>query len=308
MSILPENWDQKVIDLGGSILQSWIWGEFMKSLRYDVQHLSGKDYVNLMIAMPLPLGKKNLYSPRGPLGDVSASLNEIEKISQTDKDIIFARVEPKTALDLPHAAKDVQPKHNWVLHLDKTNDELLAGMKPKHRYNLNLSTRKGVVVREGSKADLLGVFKLLLETSGRNRFHIHPQNYYFLMFEVLSPKFLKVLVAEHDGKLLAASFLSLFGGTATYLHGASSAKNKEMMAPFALHWEGIKLAKNLGLKKYDFGGVHPDPNHPWAGITRFKKGFGGFQVDYPGTYDLVFSPLWYNVYKNVRNFRKIFRI
>ncbi|MBX4187311.1 MAG: peptidoglycan bridge formation glycyltransferase FemA/FemB family protein, partial [Candidatus Doudnabacteria bacterium] len=209
----------------------------------------------------------------------------------------------------PKAVKDMQPANNWYLNLEKSEEELLIGMKPKTRYNINLAQRKGVTVREGKAEDLLIMFKLFLETAGRNQIRLHPQNYYFQMWEQLSPGYLKVLIAEYQGRPLAAMILTLFGDMATYLHGGSSQIMKEAMTPYLLHWEAIKLAKTSGMKNYDFGGIapHNTESHAWAGISRFKKGFGGYEVTYPGSFDLIYSPLWYNVYKNARGLQSILR-
>jgi lipid II:glycine glycyltransferase (peptidoglycan interpeptide bridge formation enzyme) len=222
---------------------------------------------------------------------------------------VFARIEPAKAVDLPKAAKDTQPTHNWVLDINKSDDQLLAGMKSKHRYNLNLGIKKGVTVREGNRQDILTVYKLLLETANRNAFRLHPQNYYWEMFDNLGPKHIKIFLAEYDGKPLAGLFMTMFAAQAIYLHGGTSQIHKEVMAPYVLHWEAMRVARYLGMKSYDFGGVAPagELNHPWAGISRFKRGFGGAETVSPGAFDLVFSPLWYNVYKNVRTLRQIMR-
>ncbi|MBI2607356.1 MAG: peptidoglycan bridge formation glycyltransferase FemA/FemB family protein [Candidatus Doudnabacteria bacterium] len=306
-NLTEQAWDQKVVDLGGSILQSWVWGEFQAALGFKIHRFSGPDFVNLAIETPLIIGKKYLYSPRGPLGDVEAGLVDPQKLSETDSDIVFARVEPNVPLSLPRAVKDVQPAVNWMLDVEKREEDLLINMKPKHRYNINLAQRRGVVVREGNKEDLLIFWKLLLETAGRNKFKLHPQNYYWQLWEKLGPEHAKLLIAEYQGKPLSGVLLTIFSDTVTYLHGGSSAANKDVMAPYLLHWEGIKLAKRLGMKNYDFGGVSSDPRHHWAGITRFKKGFGGFEVAYPGAFDLVFAPMWYQAYKQARLLRKIIR-
>lgn len=307
-SLSEQSWDEKTIELGGSILQSWAWGSFAASQNQKIYRFSGDDFICLAIEIALPFGKKYLYSPRGPLGNAEAALSDLKKF-QTDHSIIFSRVEPPRALDLPRAIKDVQPVNNWLLDLTKTEEELLIGMKPKTRYNINLASRKGVVVREGTQTDLLNVWKLLLETASRNGFALHPQNYYWLMWDYLHSAHLKILIAEYQGQVLAAMLLTLFGETATYLHGGSSLKLKDTMAPYLLHWEAIKIVKRLGYKYYDFGGVAPagQERHAWVGITRFKKGFGGFEVVYPGSFDLIFSPIWYNAYKNARKLTQVLR-
>jgi peptidoglycan pentaglycine glycine transferase (the first glycine) len=308
-SLTRDEWNKKTIELGGSILQSFEWGMFQESLGYKIFRFSGDDFANLAVQLPLPLNKKYLYSTRGPLGNSQAALDDLAQLGK-DPVLVFARIEPQVPLkDLPKAVKDIQPTNNWMLNLEKTEEELLIGMKPKTRYNINLADRKGVKVREGTKDDLLVVWQLLLETAARNGFRLHPQNYYWQMHETLAQHNLKILVAEYNHKPVAGMLLTIFGDTATYLHGGSSNEYKQVMAPYLLHWQAIKLCKNLHLKTYDFGGIAPSGanDHAWAGISRFKKSFGGFEVIYPGAYDLVLSPVWYNVYKNARALRRIIK-
>lgn len=300
-----ESWDQKVIELGGSILQSWAWGEFQQSLNQKIYRFSGNDFVNLAIQTSLPFGKKYLYCPRGPLGNINEALSDL-KAMESDRNLIFSRIEPMQAVDLPRAVKDTQPVDNWALDLEKTEEELLIGMKPKTRYNINLAQRKGVMVKEGDQKDLLSVWQLLLETSQKGGFMLHPQNYYLQMHDYLSPRYLKILIAEYNGLALACMILTLFGSSAVYLHGGTSSKMKEAMAAYLLHWEAIRLAKKSGMKFYDFGGISV-ANPSWFGITRFKKSFGGFEVKYPGSFDLIYSPIWYNAYKHGRKLGRIFR-
>ncbi|MEO8065502.1 MAG: peptidoglycan bridge formation glycyltransferase FemA/FemB family protein [Candidatus Doudnabacteria bacterium] len=317
-NLTQELWDKKTIELGGSILQSFAWGEFQQSLGQKIHRFSGDDFVNLGIETDLPLGKKFVYCPRGPLGNIDAALDDLKKLD-SDHSIIFSRVEPGQIVRLPRAVKDIQPVNNWMLSLsaeggsasggEKTEEELLISMKPKTRYNINLAQRKGVTVRQAGWQDLIQVWQLFMETAGRNKIKLHPQDYYFKMWEHLEPQYLKILIAEYKGQALSAMILTLFGSTATYLHGGTSVKMKEAMSPYVLHWEAIKLAKNSGMKFYDFGGIAPDgeKDHSWAGITRFKKGFGGFEVNYPGSFDLIFSPIWYNVYKQGRKLLRGYR-
>ncbi|HEX5429939.1 MAG TPA: peptidoglycan bridge formation glycyltransferase FemA/FemB family protein [Patescibacteria group bacterium] len=302
-------WDKKTIELNGSILQSWQWGEFQKSLGFSLFRFAGSDYINQAVEIPLMAGKSYVYCPRGPLGNVESARKDLAEQSRLNHSIVFARIEPELEQSLPRAVKDTQPNHSWLLDLEVSEDQILAGMKPKTRYNIGLATRKGVTVRQGGASDLLTVYKLLLETSGRNKFRLHPQNYYWQMFETLGPN-IKILIAEYQGEPLACMLLTLFGSTATYLHGGSSSRLKDAMAPFALHWEAIKLSQSLGYKYYDFGGIAPEgaaTDHAWNGITRFKKSFGGFELASPGAFDIIYSPLWYNVYKNARALRNLIR-
>jgi lipid II:glycine glycyltransferase (peptidoglycan interpeptide bridge formation enzyme) len=93
-----------------------------------------------------------------------------------------------------------------------------------------------------------------------------------------------------------------FAGVRTYLHGASSNKHRNLMAPYAIHWHQIQDAKQQGLEGYDFWGVS-DTNKQWKGITRFKRGFKGFEIEYAGTFDYVLNSTEYFLYQFARRLR-----
>jgi len=90
------------------------------------------------------------------------------------------------------------------------------------------------------------------------------------------------------------------------MFGASSDEYKNLMAPYLLHWEIIQEARELGFEKYDFFGVAPDddPKHAWAGVTRFKKQFGGEVESIMGSYDLVAKPIQYKLFKLAEKIRR----
>ncbi|MFH1671454.1 MAG: peptidoglycan bridge formation glycyltransferase FemA/FemB family protein, partial [Candidatus Portnoybacteria bacterium] len=141
--------------------------------------------------------------------------------------------------------------------------------------------------------DFLGLLK---ETAKRDGFHLHPEDYYRKMLEIMGEK-IKLFSAGYQGKIIAGSLVCFFDDTAAYLHGASDYNTRNLMAPYLLQWQAILKAKELGLKYYDFYGID---EKKWPGVTRFKKGFGGKKVIYPGAYDVIYSPLWYWGYNLVR--------
>lgn len=116
----------------------------------------------------------------------------------------------------------------------------------------------------------------------------------------------EIYFAEYKNKVLAAGLYYFYGDTCYYVHGASSSQNRPVMAPYLLHWQIIKTAKARGKKYYNWGGFtfSQNPRHSWFGISRFKKGFGGQPLTYLGTWDFIFSPSWYRVYKLVRTINR----
>jgi lipid II:glycine glycyltransferase (peptidoglycan interpeptide bridge formation enzyme) len=125
------------------------------------------------------------------------------------------------------------------------------------------------------------------------------------MFKVLGGETkglrVRLYLARHKGDILAGALVAFFGGYATYLHGASSNYKRNLMAPYALHWMIMQQAKQAGFVYYDLYGIN---KKLWPGVTRFKIGFGGEEVVYPGAYDIVFKPVNYKIYKTLRFARR----
>src|SRR5688572_376543 len=306
-----EGWNEDVLRMGGGFLQSWQWGEFQRSLGRDVVRVRENGGMAQMIRMRLPLGKTYWYAPRGPLGKLPSL-----KMDPDVAKAMFIRVEPPTE---PEAVKtrDVQPAQTLIVDLTQDPEAILAAMHEKWRYNIRLAERKGVKIYVAGERDpgALEVFwGLLEETTERDRFRAHDKEYYRSMLEALAGApgvdgktrpVARLVFAEHDGRVLAANLMVYFGGTATYLHGASSRARRELMAPHLLHWTAMLDAKGWGYTEYDFWGVAPEgvEKHPWAGITRFKRGFGGRYVAYPGTYDVPIDKLWYGLYAAAQKIR-----
>ncbi|MFA4880170.1 MAG: peptidoglycan bridge formation glycyltransferase FemA/FemB family protein [Candidatus Doudnabacteria bacterium] len=323
-----------------NFLQSWEWGELQKSLGRDIWRVGIEEagklvFSALIIKNRLSLGRSYLYCPRGPVfSNFQFSIfnfqtkiwpilfSKIQEIARKEGVIFFRFDYPK--LHLPkflkgkvvQSPKDIQPRSTLILDITRSEEENLAQMKPKTRYNIRLAQRKGVRVRQGAEQADLNIFlSLIKETSRRDRFKIHPEFYYQKMVDFLGKEgVLKIFLAKLQGKVLAANLVLFWGERATYLHGASGNANRNVMAPHLLQWEQIREAKQSGCREYDFWGIMPESGirreeggietnnelSSWVGITRFKKGFGGREVNYAGTYDFVLNHFWYKIYRLFR--------
>ncbi len=304
----------------GQFLQSWQWGKFQEKVAGKIFRLAVFDgdeilAIATLIKKTLPMGKSYFFCPRGPIikhtdNDVETIkflFVEINKIAKSEG-AIFMRFEPLQelpSLDSSLFIKrtiDVEPKKSLILDLTQTEDELLKQMHPKTRYNIRLATKKGVKIIKGDVKDFDDLWQLLCETNNRDNFRLHGKKYYQEMLQ-LDDNFLKLVFAEYRGKKIAANIITNFGDTATYVHGASANESRNLMAPHLLQWHNITTAKELGFKKYDFFGID---EKKWPGVTRFKKGFSGQEIEYPGTFDLVIDTNWHNIYKMIRKVRRTF--
>ncbi|MFW6368203.1 MAG: lipid II:glycine glycyltransferase FemX [Spirochaetota bacterium] len=201
-------------------------------------------------------------------------------------------------------AVDVQPPTTLLVGLEGGADAVLAGMKSKWRYNIRLAAKRGVTVRgvtaESFESDFSRWYALYEETAKRDRIAIHSSAYYrdFLEQAGLRSKngeepVVELLLAEHEGELLAGIVTARMGGRATYVFGASSGHKRNLMPAYALQWQAMQRALDSGCRYYDMFGLPPaaDSSHPMHGLYRFKTGFGGEFVQYPGTVDRARRPL-----------------
>lgn len=299
-------------------LQSWQWGEFQSKVAGETLRLGIKKDGEIIAAASftkkkLPIGKSYYYCPRGPVINNSdfrfrileLLFNEIKKIAEDEK-AIFLRFDPVFRikdLNLPlQKTIDVQPSKTILMDLKEGEEELLKKMHQKTRYNIRLAEKKRVKIFEGDIKYFDSFWRLLNETTERDDFRPHGQDYYIEMLNS-DPNFIKLFVAEYEGKIIASNIVSFFGDTATYMHGASSNEFRNVMAPYLIQWHVIKEAKKRGCRYYDFYGID---EKKWPGVTRFKSGFGGDNRHFPGTFDYVLDRGWYNIYGMVRKVRRTF--
>ncbi|MFW6011181.1 MAG: lipid II:glycine glycyltransferase FemX, partial [Desulfosalsimonas sp.] len=206
--------------------------------------------------------------------------------------------------NLRKAPTDLLPPDTVLVDVEADRDRILAQMRPKTRYNIRLSARKGVRVREAGIEELPVWYELYRETTKRHGMSLNSMEYFKSLFKVKnrdvdSPARAHLLLAEADGKALAGIITAVSGLRATYLYGASSSENKNLMASYAVQWEAISRAHKAGCREYDLFGIspNPDPSHPMYGLYRFKIGFGGKTLHRHGCWDYPIDEDAYEIYR-----------
>ena len=210
------------------------------------------------------------------------------------------------------APMNIQPPDTVIIDLKPSEDEILSAMHKKTRYNIKLAGKKGVELSWGSSDELEGWYKLYETTSERDKIAIHSLDYYKKVFRLAAESAkapdVKILLARHEGDLLAGIIVVFDREKATYLYGASSNEKRNLMPAYALQWEAMKAAKNSGCTSYDMFGIPPfnDPQHPMYGLYRFKTGFGGDVHHNLGAWDYQYSNLVYPIYRVLEFLRKFY--
>ena len=315
-------------------LQSWSWGalkaEWGWSMHpYLLQAGSGMPLAALLVLKrTLPrLPFAILYVPKGPAFAYKDAairarvLTFLEQLARRER-AIFVKIDPEVAaatgaevieeaalgqlwLNLlrergwRYSDDQIQFKHTVELDLDRPEDEILAAMKSKTRYNIRLAGRKDVTVREATPAEFPAIATIYAETARRDGFAIRPEAYYLDAWQRFhAAGQLIPLIAEYQAELLAAVMLVRGGGRTIYMYGASTDKERQRMPNYLLQWEAIRRAQAAGDQVYDFWGApetFTEEDSLW-GVWRFKAGFNGRVVRFIGAWDYVARPLWYWLY------------
>ncbi len=197
------------------------------------------------------------------------------------------------------SSEQVQFRNTVLVDLRPTEDELLASMKQKTRYNVRLAARKGVKVRSGTSDDLDMLYMMYAETSVRDGFVIRDQRYYLDLWRTfLAAGIAEPIIAEVEGSPVAAVIIFRFAGQAWYLYGMSRQEHREKMPNHLLQWEAMRRARAYGCTSYDMWGA-PDifeESDPLWGVYRFKDGFGGSVIRHLGAWDMPVKPQLYRIY------------
>lgn len=297
-----------------SLLQTKEWAALRETQGWQAHWI---DEI-LILEKKLPFGKSFLYAPEVDFNAINKLQDFLDNINKNTKNrhTIFIRLEIldkfTTEIDQKMLAagfiksfEELQPEWRQIIEISKTEEEILAQMKEKGRYNIRVAIRNNIVIEKSQNLDLF--YKIFQETSKRDGFEIRPKQYFInLLAKLEPPGFAELLVARYNGEVIAAEIATYFQETASYLYGASSSENRNLMTPYLLHFEAIKRAKERGCRYYDLLAVASEniESHKYAGITSFKEQFGGEKVHLAGSYDYIYKPIWYKLFKIAETFRR----
>lgn len=310
-------------DTAHSFLQTWEWGELQKKQGYKIIRLGLSDQNRLLaIALVLKIKSKRgnfLFIPHGPVIDPKENNSHLKIILENlveylkhlahEENFSFIRVAPivedtennrklfssfgfKTAPIYMHAER------TWVLDLNKSEEILLSEMRKTTRYLIKRSDREGVVIEQRSDAKSFEEFmRIYKETADREHFVPFSLSYIQHEYEEFNITKNALFLFGKVNQEYFASALILFTKYAAFYHQGASIHTRIPVA-YRLQWEAIKEAKKRGCTLYNFWGIQQNGRTPknWGGLTMFKTGFGGRQVDYVPTQDYIISSKYYLTY------------
>lgn len=200
-------------------------------------------------------------------------------------------IEPKHKKDILHvtdyglrSSSPYLPSKTIHIDLTKSETQLLKEMHHKTRYNIKQAQKKSVEVKVSKDIRL---FSDMWKSAKFSRKIMGTRDITELYKAFGKDGYL--LLAYKESELLAGVVCIHASNIAYYMYAATTSKGRKLFAPTLLTWEQMKLAKKKGNKVFDFEGIYDErfPLSDWKGFSRFKKSFGGKEVEYPGAFSKV---------------------
>ena len=328
---------------GGHVLQSYEWGEFKRRqgwrpIRLVLERKGEVVGLGQFLAYnTAPVPGVLLYSPKGPWlpwhneEAVRAFFKGVRIVAERvgahtvkiEPEVLEQQKDVKVLLEdvgFHKARYDLNIKSTLAVDLNRSEEDLLAKMKSRTRYNVRLAARKGVEVVESELEESFQTFYEWMKTTSerkegyvlrRSRDYLHS-----VMRAMHDAGRGHLFFAEHEGTPLAGMYVFTFGEKYWYMYGASSDEKRNLKPNYILQWEVMRWAKERGLTHYDMVGVPKpedlDESSSLWGVYKFKEGFGGELVDTIGCFDLSvrrthaaawykFEPVYYRLYYKLKN-------
>lgn len=270
-------------------------------------------------------GRSFWYVPHGPVLDygsevagrlVAGTLDGLREAGRQAR-AIAVKIEPRIEAGAAELAAlsghrlrrthgTLQVAQTRIVELPADDEGLLAGFDKDTRYSVRRAEREGVTVRVvGDAQDLRAIdalHQLIETTQQRAGFPMPPLKRYRTAWSALAAAGrAHILEAMADDQLLASGMLVIEGDRSFYLFSGSrreAAGEPKRFASYALQWAMMRLARDSGVRYHDLWGIAPRDaaaDHPWHGVGLFKKGFGGREVQWAGSWDLVIDPTLYRL-------------
>jgi peptidoglycan pentaglycine glycine transferase (the first glycine) len=314
----------------GDFLHDWAWADVaafdgQPQRRFLLEDDGAIVAIAAAQARPVFGGREFWYLPHGPVLDyadpragerVRALVIGLREVARQHR-AVAVKLEPRLAGDDPALAviggrgkrrtgESLQVPHTRIVELPDDDDALMAGLDKDTRYSVRRAARDGVEVSvvEGAtdQRAIEDLHALVAETQARAGFPLPPLERYRIAWRALSAAGrAAILEARRGEELLASGMVVIEGNRSFYLFSGSRREERgepKHYASYALQWAMMRLARERGSRHHDLWGVAPPdagPEHAWYGVGLFKKGFGGREVHWAGSWDLVVDPTLYRL-------------
>ena len=316
----------------GTFTQSALWAKVKEN--WQAEYLVSNDEYGklrgtmLVLVKHLPFGKVFLYAPRGPICDINDTAAVSDLLSQavclaSKYQAFMLKIDPMIAADdkksidklqafgfTYHSERvgydNIQCRENYILDLrGKSEYEVFNSFKSKWRYNIRLSSRRGVKCLICCEDKLDDFMSLMKQTAKRDGFEYRERSYFERILRVFDDKAV-LCICYLDDKPLSGALCIEYAGVMSYVYGCSSSEHRNCMPNHLMQWTLIQKAIQDDCHTYDFCGIPYwyDEKHSNYGVYRFKQGFNGQVVTYAGEFDYCCQPLTCRLFDFLRKIKR----
>lgn len=316
----PELWEEYIHTRDeANFLQSFWWGQFEAKLGkkfFPVLIRQGDQLVGAALVIKEEAKRGDyLAIAGGPLIDWHSSQAKqlFEAFSHyilqlaKDEGCVFVRIRPQ--VQNSSKVRQLVEEFDWqpaamhltadlTLQLDLTSelDEILKDMRKNTRYEVRKAKRESVETKIWTDPEKIEEFhRWQLYLADLHNFVPFSYDFLYEQFGMFVKHNHAALISSyHEDKLLASAFIIFYNQEAVYHYGISTPMGRRLPGSYAVQWAAIQEAKKRGCKTYNFWGIAPEdePEHRFAGVSIFKRGFGGEEVEYLPAHDLAVSPAY----------------
>lgn len=300
---------------GGNVFSSYQYAQQKLMGGYKHRFLIVGDLAVTVLEKNTPPLGKLWYLPKGPNVTSSKALFNVLKTLEPfakRRGVFAVRIET----ELPRTQQPTLSRHGLkkaapitpnpstiTLDISADLDEVIMILPQKGRHAIRRAERDGVTTAlvPANEKNCRTMYALLGETA-EGQFGIRSYNYYKTFWQRFEKAgYGQLFFASFEGNIVAGAYAMIYGTKSTYKDGASVRKRSAYGASHLLQWSVITWAKSRGAVIHDFCGSPPsdeisNPDHPHHGIGLFKTAFNKVVTDYIGCYDLVISPVRYNLW------------
>lgn len=307
-----------------NFLQSPVWARANELMGHKVVWIATEPSVWCMGIVKNAKRGRYLEIPGGPLIDWvqmgEEMVQKIRRVAEENK-CVFVRVRPQLLgitenlalmekLGLRLAPMHLHAEHTVMIDLTKSEETLLAEMRKQTRYEVRQAEKLGLRIWRGNSESLFKEFReVQLETARRQNFVPPSLEVLLAEREAFGANAQIYVVDSADGQRICYGLMLSDGAEAEYYEAASTNLGRKLPGSYGMLWRAMRDLKQQGIKRFNLWGIAPEgvKNHRYAGVTTFKKGFGGEVVEFVPAQDLVIKSLRYKLDYLVETLRKKFR-
>ncbi|MCA9376772.1 peptidoglycan bridge formation glycyltransferase FemA/FemB family protein [Candidatus Nomurabacteria bacterium] len=301
-----------------TFIDSWLWGEFQNEIGNDFRYYGiyrdGVLVAGLPISMIKAVRGKYLHLRHSPLCDwedddlVNFLMRSLREIGKKEKSW-FVRMSPlveNSSRELGRMKKlglvrstshETDAEHTLSIDLFPSEDEILKQMRKNTRYYIKKAQKMGITVEKFTDMSKFEEFwKIFLDAVERNKWIAYKKEYVRREFEVFAKNDMATMyLSKYQDRYISAAIFTHYNEKSFYHHSGSLTEFRNIPSTYLLIWEAIRNSRALGFKELNLWGVvdPEDVDHPWYGLSLFKRGFGGIETKMIHAHDLILSPLAY---------------